>query len=84
MGEPCPEHGFVRCATSGGTECVDVMTTLDSCGGCYEAGGLDCSVIAHTEHVRCWEGQCIIDRCLAGYVHTKDGRSCEKAFKNAV
>ncbi|KAG8684022.1 hypothetical protein FRC11_012729, partial [Ceratobasidium sp. 423] len=70
----------------GGTECINTMTTLDSCGGCVapegmegpEYTGRDCSAIAHVDQVKCKQGRCDIKSCQSGY-EPSDGSCVEKA-----
>ncbi|KAG9096174.1 Dihydroxyacetone synthase, partial [Ceratobasidium sp. 370] len=69
--------GFQRCPVfngGGGTECINVLTTLDSCGGCVGPDddddsfvGQDCSAIPNVDQVECEQGRCKIISCRAGY-----------------
>ncbi|KDN48038.1 hypothetical protein RSAG8_03054, partial [Rhizoctonia solani AG-8 WAC10335] len=70
----------------GGEECIKIMTTIDSCGGCVgpegdedeKYTGRDCYAIAHVREVGCNEGRCQVKSCLDGY--EPSGESCiEKA-----
>ncbi|QRV75618.1 proprotein convertase subtilisin/kexin type 5 [Ceratobasidium sp. AG-Ba] len=54
-----------------GHECVDILNTLDSCGGCATLGdedGRDCSSIPNVDEVKCERGRCKIKSCQKGYV----------------
>ncbi|KAH9910835.1 uncharacterized protein BXZ73DRAFT_108439 [Epithele typhae] len=74
-------HGYVR-----GSECVDVRTDLESCGGCVADdsplggrnadGGRDCSAIPHTGRVACRGGACVIESCASGFALSEDGEAC--------
>ncbi|KAG9073560.1 Dihydroxyacetone synthase, partial [Ceratobasidium sp. UAMH 11750] len=69
--------GYQRCPVlsgGGGSECINVLTTLDSCGGCVgpegdeeSYTGKDCSAIPNVDQVRCERGQCKVISCRAGY-----------------
>ncbi|KAG8711414.1 hypothetical protein FRC08_015923 [Ceratobasidium sp. 394] len=71
--------GYQRCPIfngRGGTECINVLTTLDSCGGCVgpegddepSSTGQDCSAIPHVNQVECEQGRCKVTSCRAGYI----------------
>ncbi|KAH9942517.1 uncharacterized protein BXZ73DRAFT_41238 [Epithele typhae] len=74
-------HGYVR-----GSECVDVRTDLESCGGCVADdsplgarnadGGRDCSAIPDTGRVACRGGACVIESCASGFALSEDGEAC--------
>ncbi|QRW11137.1 GCC2 and GCC3 domain protein [Ceratobasidium sp. AG-Ba] len=57
-----------------GNECINVLATLDSCGGCIAPGGSDkftgkdCSAIPNVDQVKCERGRCKIMSCREGYV----------------
>jgi hypothetical protein len=40
------------------TQCVDTTTKLDACGGCPQAGGIDCSELPGSAEVACVAGTC--------------------------
>ncbi|KAB5595490.1 Proprotein convertase subtilisin/kexin type 5 [Ceratobasidium theobromae] len=71
---------------AGGTECIDILTTLDSCGGCVgpegeedqRYSGRDCTAIAHVDEVRCERGSCQVKSCRAGF-EPSGGLCVEKA-----
>ncbi|KAI0655596.1 hypothetical protein C8Q70DRAFT_923191 [Cubamyces menziesii] len=78
--------GYLR-----GFECVDVRNNLESCGGCVALddslfgertadGGRDCSAIPNVDSVTCKAGECIIGRCVPGYVVSADGERCVPSF----
>ncbi|KAH9915046.1 uncharacterized protein BXZ73DRAFT_92698 [Epithele typhae] len=70
-------RGYLR-----GSECVDVRTDLESCGGCVADdsplgarnadGGRDCSAIPHTGRVACRGAQ----SCASGFALSEDGEAC--------
>ncbi|KZO90785.1 hypothetical protein CALVIDRAFT_602678 [Calocera viscosa TUFC12733] len=71
--ETCPPQ-YERCPVyhgRGGTECVDTMTDIESCGGCVgldgSGPGVDCSDIEGAESVSCMDGACVIDECARGF-----------------
>ncbi|EJT99504.1 hypothetical protein DACRYDRAFT_23634 [Dacryopinax primogenitus] len=81
--ETCPLPQQQRCPVfhgRGGTECVDVMTDIESCGGCVgvdgEGDGVDCTDIVGAESVSCISGSCFIDECAHGYRLDKRQSSC--------
>ncbi|KAF8603518.1 hypothetical protein BDV93DRAFT_164262, partial [Ceratobasidium sp. AG-I] len=73
----CQGAGFMRCdvlSGMGGSECINTMTTLDSCGGCvgpegeeHKYTGRDCSAIKNVNEVKCQAGRCNITSCRSGY-----------------
>lgn len=66
-------------SAKGGYECLDVTTSLESCGGCSSTGqGTDCTKIPHSSGVGCSGGQCFIFSCEPGYVPSMDGSVCQK------
>ncbi|KAH9012733.1 hypothetical protein EDB84DRAFT_1642472 [Lactarius hengduanensis] len=79
-------HGWAACGVFGGGarawECVDTAHDLESCGGCelpltpYSPVGQDCTAIPGVADVACHSGECIVRRCLPGYVVSHDGNSC--------
>ncbi|KAI0761993.1 hypothetical protein BD413DRAFT_644539 [Trametes elegans] len=90
--QACP-RGHQRCPVYGGgaraaSECVDVRTDLESCGGCVAplgagpGGGRDCSAIPHVDSVTCRKGQCVIGRCASGFVVSADGSKCVASTLN--
>lgn len=85
----CFGHGMMLCEVlsgAGGTECIDILTTLDSCGGCVgpegeedqRYSGRDCTAIAHVDEVRCERGSCQVKSCRAGF-EPSGGLCVEKA-----
>jgi len=80
----CSQKGQVRCPAPGGfgTECIFIMSDLESCGGCSVpdsfgfADGTDCTTLENVEAVRCVRGRCQIDSCAHGYtLGNSDGNS---------
>jgi hypothetical protein len=80
----CP-FGQTACGGYSGPtsyECIDINTTLDSCGGCIfplegqPGGGTDCSEILGVESVQCFMGRCAVMSCKVGWMVTADGQSC--------
>ncbi|KAI5480264.1 hypothetical protein MNV49_001223 [Pseudohyphozyma bogoriensis] len=67
----CAAQGKKYCSGSDGVkyECLDVMTSLESCGGCDEKdGAVDCSELPHVAEVECRQGLCRIGSCMPGWV----------------
>ena len=51
-----------------GWECIDTATTLDSCGGCWGHGGVDCTAEdSGALDIACVAGVCQSTRCQVGY-----------------
>ncbi|KAI9439298.1 hypothetical protein H4582DRAFT_129825 [Lactarius indigo] len=79
-------HGWAACGVFGGGarawECVDTAHDLESCGGCvlpltpYSPIGQDCTALPGVADVACHSGECVVRRCLPGYVLSHDGTSC--------
>ncbi|KIM88148.1 hypothetical protein PILCRDRAFT_249027 [Piloderma croceum F 1598] len=63
-------------------ECIDITTTLDSCGGCVfppfsqSSSGKDCSTIPGVASVRCHQSMCMVKTCMTGWNVSEDGHSC--------
>jgi len=63
-------------------ECIDITSTLDSCGGCVfplfggNSTGRDCSIIPGAGSVRCHESKCAVMTCTSGWRVSEDGESC--------
>lgn len=58
------------------TECLDLLTTLDSCGGCASEGqGTDCTLIPGAEDVNCEYGSCKVYSCERGF-KVENGTAC--------
>jgi len=50
-------------------ECVDLLSDLDSCGGCAADDiAFDCTAIANARGVECVSGFCEVRSCTEGYV----------------
>ncbi|KAF8674936.1 Si dkey-21a6.5 [Rhizoctonia solani] len=61
----CP-YGTTRCEVKfgrGGFECVDILNSLETCGGCDN----DCSSLEGTNEVQCIKGQCVVKSCAGGH-----------------
>ena len=71
------------------TECLDLRTTLDSCGGCTSQGqGLDCTQIPGVQDVNCEYGACKVYSCERGF-KVENGTACvpdsgSKGLKNLL
>jgi len=67
----CSGEGQALCAVPGldsAFECVDVLTNLESCGGCIADGvGQDCTQIVGALDVECAAGACAVSSCLPGF-----------------
>ncbi|KAL8277394.1 hypothetical protein RQP46_010234 [Phenoliferia psychrophenolica] len=65
----CP-NGETACpfdSLSGGFECLDTTTSLDSCGGCPGKGGQNCLNIEGALNVQCVNSACEITSCYPGW-----------------
>ncbi|KAJ6557974.1 hypothetical protein B0H19DRAFT_1149334 [Mycena capillaripes] len=77
----CP-RAHMLCPIYGSTlfECVNVQTSLESCGGCVGMGtdseGRDCSAIEHVADVRCIGGRCEVMECRDNYEASATKDSC--------
>ncbi|KAK7028331.1 hypothetical protein R3P38DRAFT_2935449 [Favolaschia claudopus] len=72
--------GFTACRIPGGSaksyECIDTRTELESCGGClygtlikgHSLLGEDCTTIPGVSDVSCIKGQCVVRKCMPGYI----------------
>ncbi|KAI9439296.1 hypothetical protein H4582DRAFT_2076001 [Lactarius indigo] len=79
-------HGWAACGVYGGGarawECINTAHDLESCGGCvlpltpYSPIGQDCTALPGVADVACHSGECVVRRCLPGYVVSHDGTSC--------
>ncbi|KAI0729194.1 hypothetical protein C8Q72DRAFT_778603, partial [Fomitopsis betulina] len=80
------------CGMYGGSarafECLNVNTTLESCGGCTipnpflgatTAAGTDCSSIPGVNRVSCVTGRCAVYSCGEGWVVNGSGDGCVRA-----
>ncbi|GAA5820565.1 hypothetical protein JCM11251_003051 [Rhodosporidiobolus azoricus] len=75
----CPDGETACPLPSGGFECIDTTTSLNSCGGCVGAGqsGQNCLAIPGALNVQCLDSKCHVGSCFKGWKHTKDGNgSC--------
>ena len=64
------------------TECLDLLTTLDSCGGCTTEGqGTDCTLIPGVEDVSCEYGSCKVYSCERGF-KVENGTACVPDIEN--
>ncbi|KAM0791463.1 hypothetical protein ACM66B_005916 [Microbotryomycetes sp. NB124-2] len=65
----CP-NGETACPLkSGGFECLDVTSSLTSCGGCVGEGlpGVNCLAIPGALNVECQNSQCQVASCFKGW-----------------
>ncbi|KAI9439303.1 hypothetical protein H4582DRAFT_1852063 [Lactarius indigo] len=86
-------HGWSACGVFGGGarawECVDTAHDLESCGGCvlpltpYSPIGQDCTALPGVADVACLSGECIVRRCLPGYILSHDGTSCRSKHSHS-
>jgi hypothetical protein len=71
----CPIDG----SASGGYECLDSFTDINSCGGCATMGeGQDCTAIKGAKWMGCEQGSCVVYSCRPGF-KLVDGKTCVKA-----
>ncbi|KAI0646329.1 hypothetical protein C8Q79DRAFT_962113 [Trametes meyenii] len=71
-------------------QCIDVNTSLESCGGCTVPNpfnhisvgtdtGVDCSAIPHVDAVSCTSGICAVRSCRSGWKVNEEGTGCAEA-----
>ncbi|GAA5912598.1 uncharacterized protein JCM6883_005319 [Sporobolomyces salmoneus] len=72
----CPASHEACPSANGGVECVDVMTSLEQCGGCANAGGVDCSALEGVSSSSCQFGRCEIWACADGYTWNSSTETC--------
>jgi len=80
---PCLANGDAETASNDIYECVDVTTSLQSCGGCslarnedgdiQDGQGTDCTTILNVRSVECKASSCVVTSCKAGYRKTSIG-----------
>ncbi|KAJ6478712.1 hypothetical protein C8R47DRAFT_928411, partial [Mycena vitilis] len=72
----CPIYGSKQ------LECIDIQSSLESCGGCVGVGvdrdtdGQDCSAIKNVDDARCRNGRCEVLKCRANYEVSLTEDSC--------
>jgi hypothetical protein len=72
----CPT-GFSSCSVpGGGWECLNTDNDIESCGGCFNVGGVDCTSLPGVSSVSCVSGECESTSCVKGY--SLIGNSCIK------
>ncbi|GAA5999983.1 hypothetical protein JCM10207_006002 [Rhodosporidiobolus poonsookiae] len=71
----CPDGETACRLPSGGFECIDTETSLNSCGGCVGEGmpGQNCLAIPGALAVECHQSKCHVGSCFKGWRHVKDG-----------
>ncbi|KAG6828790.1 hypothetical protein H0H92_006729 [Tricholoma furcatifolium] len=69
-------------------ECVDVSSTLDSCGGCVvpppfsdavrskHTAGVDCGRLVGALEPQCSDSKCVVTKCRGGLVVSPKGTRC--------
>ncbi|KZO97232.1 hypothetical protein CALVIDRAFT_80187 [Calocera viscosa TUFC12733] len=86
----CARAGEAVCGTANGKrqwECVNILSELESCGGCTFAPpfpelasttalGTDCTTIPNVADVRCSIGACVVQKCNDGFVPSSDRTAC--------
>ncbi|BGP57334.1 hypothetical protein JCM8202_002711 [Rhodotorula sphaerocarpa] len=76
----CPRsHTVCHVGSKDGFECVDTQTSLEQCGGCASAGGVDCTTIPNVSAVGCVAGACEIWACDDGYEYNPRKNACVAA-----
>lgn len=68
----CEDPSHTECPIPGledTLECVDTQSNIESCGGCTNAGGVDCTAIKGADAVVCTAGTCVIS-CVFFFIHT--------------
>ncbi|KAH9969400.1 hypothetical protein BGW80DRAFT_1176941, partial [Lactifluus volemus] len=93
-GGTCAEMGpeWAACGVFGGAArswgCINAARHLESCGGCmlplipYFPIGQDCTSLPGVADVACIAGECVVHRCLPGYVVARDGNHCASRHGN--
>lgn len=60
-----------------GWDCLNLASTLESCGGCMSIGeGQDCTLIKGADTVGCVHGKCVIGTCEFGYYLDAEKGEC--------
>ncbi|KAI0290225.1 hypothetical protein BC826DRAFT_1106580 [Russula brevipes] len=82
---------WAACGVFGGGarawECVNTERDLESCGGCmvplnaYSRLGTDCTALPGVADVACLSGECVVHRCLPGYIPALGGTRCIRKYK---
>ncbi|GAA5915955.1 uncharacterized protein JCM6883_001064 [Sporobolomyces salmoneus] len=72
----CPSANEEACSVAGGFECIDTSSSLENCGGCANAGGVDCSAIEGVSSSSCNMGTCEIWACADGYTWDASAETC--------
>ncbi|KAL1407993.1 hypothetical protein Q8F55_004790 [Vanrija albida] len=47
-------------------ECINVLSDLESCGGCAGEDGVDCTALEGVDEVSCRMGKCVVHSCAEG------------------
>ena len=79
--------GFTSCPVpnSAGFECLNTLSTIESCGGCASLGqGTDCSAIEGVDSVSCRAGSCAVSSCAPGFSVAGNGTTCVKDAEEQV
>lgn len=66
----CPSH-LIACSLKLGPKrviatCIPPSQDLETCGGCPDSGGVDCSALDPYASARCVRGKCVLD-CPDGF-----------------
>ncbi|KAL7409594.1 hypothetical protein BDY24DRAFT_402778 [Mrakia frigida] len=75
-GKICP-IGEQACLLSKDLKCIDVVSNLNSCGGCIGGAGVDCSDLRGVDEVACVGGKCVAHSCVRGWSLSLAGQ-CSK------
>lgn len=81
-GSRCPA-AHTACSIPGsvrGFECIDTNSNIEMCGGCANAGGVDCTTLPGVDAVGCIAGQCEVWACAEGFAWDASSSSCAVAL----
>ncbi|KAH9974995.1 hypothetical protein BGW80DRAFT_1488004 [Lactifluus volemus] len=81
-GHTCAEMGpeLPACGVFGGGarswECMNTLRDIHTCGGCLLPPDIDCTSLPSVADVAGIANECVVHRCLPGYVPARDGIHC--------
>ena len=86
----CENSSHTKCPIPGledTFECVDTQSNVESCGGCANAKGVDCTAIKGAGAVACRAGSCVISCVFPFFLFSGDAdcllsrlESCDRGF----
>lgn len=79
LDEQMPGAEITACPVENGIgwDCLNLASTLESCGGCMSIGeGQDCTLIKGADTVGCIHGKCVIGSCESGFYLDSEKGAC--------